>query len=368
MGSNHRPTRRIPLCLSLCLTAMLLLVLLSPLLPLPRAVAQQPDGLLYASDFQKDEGTGWSLQSSQDGAWVVDAGALNGYGHVWAVYEKGFHWGESGIYTYRIRFAYLEGGLNVNLQVGETGRYAIELQDMDGRLHVGLLREYPSREFVEVIAPRDTGYALADRPDGFAVEVRAGENRIEVTLEGHDHNPTLTFKEPDPLPPGTLAFETYENSATQITKVEVWGPAQQPVALPDLGIADAAWRHDADSGLIELDLRVRNLGKGESGPTGVYAELMPRGDRYHGTAPRTGPRSGHGARDSVRAAPEPAWGSRHGVHRPRPRAARRGIQRGKQRHGATGKGRGARAHSHAPVAHRHTCATAPADTPAGRPG
>jgi len=275
MGSNHRPTRRIPLCLSLCLTAMLLLVLLSPLLPLPRAVAQQPDGLLYASDYQEDEATGWSLQSSQDGAWVVDAGALNGYGHVWAVYEKGFHWGESGIYTYRIRFAYLEGGLNVNLQVGETGRYAIELQDMDGRLHVGLLREYPSREFVEVIAPRDTGYALTDRPDGFAVEVRAGENRIEVTLEGHDHNPALTFKEPDPLPPGTLAFETYENSATQITKVEVWGPAQQPAALPDLAIADAAWRHDADSGLIELDLRVRNLGKGESGPTGVYAELMP---------------------------------------------------------------------------------------------
>ncbi|MGD8968780.1 MAG: CARDB domain-containing protein, partial [Anaerolineae bacterium] len=269
MGDNQRSAR--PICLARALF-LLLTLLLMRLPPVHPVWAQQPVELLYAADFDDETAPGWSLDSSNEGRWVAQVGELIGKGRAWAVYKEGYHWGGAGSYWYRFQLRYLEGTLHASIRTSEGRRYAIGLRNTDGLLNVELFKESPAGAFVELEPPQVLDFELPNEPPGFWVEIHAEEGRIELYVRDYTQEPVLVGEDDDPLPPGTLAFETLDDGVARINAVEVWGPPGQ-AGLPDLAILDAVWRLEED--LLVLRARVENQGPVESGPSEVYVELRP---------------------------------------------------------------------------------------------
>jgi hypothetical protein len=221
-----------------------------------------------------DSLAGWALEQSNQGEWVVDGGTLNGRGHVWATYEEGGNWQRAGAYRYVFRVAYLEGGLHVNVQSSQRGRYAVGLRNADGLLRINLFKESPWGTFTDLVPARDLDFEIANDPPGFQVEIRATEGYVELYVWDYTQKPVLQHRDDDPLPPGTVSFETLEDGIVQIDDLQVWGPAQEE-GLPDLAIVDATWRLQEENDLLVLRARVENQGQAESGPSDVHVELLP---------------------------------------------------------------------------------------------
>jgi hypothetical protein len=170
----------------------------------------------------------------------------------------------------------------------QHGRYAVGIRNNEGRYRVNLFKEAPWSEFTDLVVADDLDRDVPDHNFGFWVEILVAEGYLELYIrDGYDiafgeipthawddsDRPVLRYQDENPLPSGTLAFETLDDSLVQIQEVEVWGPPAQP-GLPDLFVQDYEWYLQGEEALV-FRVGVTNQGEIASRSSEVYVELVP---------------------------------------------------------------------------------------------
>lgn len=178
--------------------------------------AQVREALLYEENFEDEQAQGWELEEP---GWAVDNRMLNGHGHTWARYT-GDSWGDASFYC-----KLESNGVHVNVRNSETGRYAIGFRERDGTLFLYLFKQLWPDEFFLDLATNETKY---DANETHGVEISTTGGRIQVTVDG---TLVLDYTDPDPLPPGSIAFETLDDTFAQVDDIVVYGPVTSPTPL-----------------------------------------------------------------------------------------------------------------------------------------
>jgi len=173
----------------------------------------QEEVVLYEEDFNDNKAQGWELEPG----WTVDAGMLNGYGHAWARYTKG-HWGDA-----RFAFKLRSNGVHVNVRFSDTGRYAVGFRAQNDHLSIYLFKQLWHETYD--LATKATEYNAKEEHE---VEISAIGGRIQVTVDG---NQVIDYTDPDPLPPGTIAFETLNDTFAQVDDIVITGEVAEPPIL-----------------------------------------------------------------------------------------------------------------------------------------
>ena len=169
--------------------------------------AGEPDVVLYEEHFERGQAPGWELE---DG-WEVLDGMLRGEGHRWARPSAG-PWSD---FRLRLRLNLLEGAVHLVYRLNDSGRYFIGFHEEGSYLH----KQYWPDTFTPPLAVSHVRHALGTWHD------------VEIVGKG----PQLSFRvggvvewectDPDPLPAGTFAFETLDDSVAFIDDVFVYGSA-----------------------------------------------------------------------------------------------------------------------------------------------
>lgn len=217
-----------------------------------KGLAQNPVQEVYREDFEDGRAQGWELEQP----WVVDGGMLNGRGHTWAIYNPG-NW-ESA----RIALRLQTNGVHVNIGYSDVGRYAINIREENGRLIISLFKQLWPDTFFNNLAHQATDFASNSI---HFVQMTIEDGRIRVSV---NQQQMLDYVDPDPLPPGTIAFETLDNTYAQIHDIAVVGtrgtesaePVPQPQAQPDLALGSVKWVIDKETRRLLIDGEVRNTG------------------------------------------------------------------------------------------------------------
>lgn len=163
---------------------------------------------LYEENFNDNQVRDWELEQG----WAVTEGILSGKGHTWARY-KGDPWGDA-----RLTFMLKSSGVHVNICNSDTGRYAIGLREKDGFLYLYLFKQLWPETFFNDLATNSTRYSAREE---HKVDISTTGGRIQVTVDGML---VIDYTDPDPLPPGTIAFETFDNTFAQVDDIIVIGP------------------------------------------------------------------------------------------------------------------------------------------------
>jgi|GEM_PF-4070100 len=263
----------------------LLFIIVGILTILPvKGLAQSSAQEVYREDFLDGQAQGWELEQP----WVVDGGMLNGRGHTWAVYSPG-RW-ESARISLRLQTS----GLHVNLGYSDVGRYAVSIREENGRLVISLFKQLWPDTFFNNLASRETDF---DPNTIHFVQMTIAEGRIRVSL---NQQPMIDYVDPDPLPPGTIAFETLDNTYAQVHDVTVVGtrgtetvepvePVPQPQPQPDLTLGRVKWVIDKETRRLLIDGEVRNIGTNRSASAMVIAGAPGwRGETAIGQIPTGG--------------------------------------------------------------------------------
>jgi hypothetical protein len=187
---------------------LLLVVTFLAMAPTPGHAQGLEEVVLYEENFNDDQAQGWELEPG----WTVDAGMLNGYGHTWARYTEG-RWGDA-----RLTFKLESNGVHVNIRNSDTGRYAIGFREKDDFLFLYLFKQLWPETFFNDLATNATRYSAGEEHQ---VDISTTGGRIQVTVDGML---VIDYTDPDPLPPGTIAFETLDNTFAQVDDIIVIGP------------------------------------------------------------------------------------------------------------------------------------------------
>lgn len=195
------------------------------LLALP-ALAQQQT---FYDDFEEGPHPDWMLQQpSADTGWWVEYGSLTGREHYWAVVE-GYSW-QSGVLRFELYDIY--GGMNVNVQLSESGRYFVGIEGDSYGITPRVFRqegdEYATLAVGQTFEPAWGTYEIY-----FGIE--EGEHTLVLVKDGELR---VGARDEAPLPAGTVAFETYDESYVDLEWVEVTGVVS-PASLADLSLRDA---------------------------------------------------------------------------------------------------------------------------------
>ena len=240
----------------LALCFLLLTAITSLILAPEKGYAQSPAQEVYREDFEDGQAQGWELEQP----WVVDGGMLNGRGHTWAIYNPG-RW-ESARITSRLQ----TNGLHFNIGYSEVGRYAVSIREENGRLIISLFKQLWPDTFFNNLARRATDFSTNTI---HFVQVTIGDGRIRVSM---NQQSMIDYLDPAPLPPGTIAFETLDNTYAQIHDITVVGtrgtesvePVPQPQAQPDLVLGRVKWVIDKETRRLLIDGEVKNVGSNSS--------------------------------------------------------------------------------------------------------
>jgi hypothetical protein len=153
--------------------------------------------------------TGWKLIQEEDGNHALQAET-----HSWAVYEEG-QWGD---FLLHFRVKPLDGDFHLNFRAAPADpsrtRYVAHFVPDAVVLHR---------------IQADGGPVVADRPIAYTtdqwhqVELVAHGGHIQLALDGQT---VLTYDDPDPLPPGTIAFENGDPPARHLIDDVLVEPAK----------------------------------------------------------------------------------------------------------------------------------------------
>lgn len=201
--------------------------------PLTTASAQDMV-LLYQEDFDDGIAQGWTFPPSPEGEWWgewwVDDGFLNATGHAWAEYQQ-VDWGV-GQYLYEFDLVLDEVGIGVDFQVSNVGYYRVEFRRIDkGNLSISL-QKIIWHESVTDLASDQSQTVPYPAGQNYHVIISFGDGKITfipMLISSH-LLPHIMVQDPDPLPPGGIAFEAYKNSLVRIDNLEVYGPQPTPTS------------------------------------------------------------------------------------------------------------------------------------------
>jgi hypothetical protein len=178
--------------------------------------------VVYAEDFNDGQGQGWELERG----WSVQQHALAGRGHHWARYPAGF-W-ENMRLSFRLKV--WNQGMHANVRVSDTGRYAVGFRVEDDVLHVYLFKElwHIQPSVFRQLAQRRTG--VEPKQQGLRAEIAVEDGTIMVRI-----NTKLVLKthDPNPLPAGSIAFETLDEGTALIDDIVVRAE-RQLIEVPEV--------------------------------------------------------------------------------------------------------------------------------------
>ena len=216
-----------------------------------RPIHREPDSgisdlpVAYQENFDHGQARGWNLEPG----WRVEDGQLRGNNHYWARYGPGL-WRNS-IVSFRLS----TGFIHANVRVSPVGRYFVRFISVgEDRLEVALCKQlWP--DVGGRLRITDLTKTTIDRPGrGWDAAIQTVGGRIEVFV---NHMQLLDYTDPDPLPPGTIAFETHDGSYAAVDDIIV----RTLDRGPDLAVLSAD-RHDFErnNDLLRLYVEVGNVG------------------------------------------------------------------------------------------------------------
>jgi hypothetical protein len=260
--------------------ALVVLVVLTP----AQVFAQEET---YTEDFDDGQAQGWGLEGEY---WIIEGDELLGRGHGWAVYDSA---GWSDL-NFSFRLSNLVGTLHTNVHVFGPTRYIVSLSTGEGVIIVHVFKQLGSDLFTDPLGSGtyeldDYAYA-ALKEEGLSVSIDVGGGWFGVWIE---ETQVIGFEDADPLPVGTIAFETLDDSMAVIDDVYVVGiPAavmppgeatqpeqegEQPTPGMDLVVLLEVAGFEEDGRIIVLGAIVQNRGDTETPPTEIIVanEVMP---------------------------------------------------------------------------------------------
>jgi hypothetical protein len=242
--------------------------------PVEELVYSPADDRAYEENFDDRKAQGWELEEG----WTIYGGELMGRGHSWARYED--TWGE-GPLTFKFNLVGLEGGIHANVNINGPDRYAIGLvrtgdESLSTYLfkQVGEISPSPSEH-----PPEFRGQSIDYDPNQeYQVEIVSENGNIQVYVykvgqESGERLPVIDYYDPDPLPPGKIAFETLEGSSARLDDVVVIGPSptDSEPRQADLAISSLDWNFFQEKGELALYVDIENQGSAESRRTEIRA-------------------------------------------------------------------------------------------------
>jgi hypothetical protein len=257
--------------------------------------AQVPEELvLYQENFDDGQAQGWELEPG----WVVSGNRLNGKNYALARYTAG-DWGDGRV-TLKFSLVSLQGDMHANFRMSDMGCYAIGFRYTEQSLAKEILYIYLFKK----LGPDKVSSTLAQS----TIHYDQGLKSIEIVTEGgkiqvyvseaspelqpyrftvHQEVPivaeppvvteppvmVIDYVDSAPLPCGTIAFETFEDSAAQIDDIIVTGPpvpcpppsppppSTPPVPEgPDLIISSISYWFENDGRVLVLSTGIGNQG------------------------------------------------------------------------------------------------------------
>jgi len=196
------------------------------------AVARDGEVVVYEEDFDSGQARGWEL----DPGWEVVEQMLRGEGHRWARPSAG-PWQD---FRVQFRLNLLEGRIHLAYCLNDVGRYFIGFDEGGSYLY----KQYWPDTFTPQLARRLTWHGLGT---WHQIEISGQAESIQFLVDGELE---WEYTDPDPLPGGTFAFETLDDSVALIDDIRVIGPAP--------GTADMTWvRSGGPLGGLGYDVRMR---------------------------------------------------------------------------------------------------------------
>lgn len=251
--------------------------------------AQVPEGLvLYQENFDDGQAQGWELEPG----WVVSGNRLNGKNYALARYTTG-DWGDGRV-TLKFSLVSMQGDMHANFRMSDMGCYAIGFRYTEQSLAKEILYIYLFKK----LGPDKVSSTLAQS----TIHYDQGLKSIEIVTEGGKIQvyvkeaapefqpyvysvppavpsdkglPVIDYVDSAPLPPGTIAFETFQDSAAQIDDIVVTGPpvlsppptSVSPLRGPDLIISSLACWFENDGRVLVFSTGIGNQGNVSSPET-----------------------------------------------------------------------------------------------------
>jgi hypothetical protein len=144
-------------------------------------------------------------------------GELSNSGHSWAGYAK--HCGEDQ-FAIRFNFNNLTGGVQANLNLNRSNRYAVGIVDQEnGTISTYLFRQKDGK------IEHAPGMTISYDPSAiYQVEITHDQGEVQVTIKkipDESAIKVIDYFDADPLPAGVIDFETLENSSVSLREVAV---------------------------------------------------------------------------------------------------------------------------------------------------
>lgn len=165
---------------------------------------------------------------------TIGDGKLSDSGHSWAGFKESC---DGNNFVLEFNLSNLTGGVQANLNLNATNRYAIGFVNMEN----GSLATYLYREEMDSIEHYPGLTVPYDPLAVYRVEISSAEGRVQVNIrnvqEDEAHS-VIEYEDADPLPAGAIDFETLENSSARMQNIilncEI---AEVEEEAPNLGVA-----------------------------------------------------------------------------------------------------------------------------------
>jgi photosystem II stability/assembly factor-like uncharacterized protein len=204
--------------------------------------AQGPgETVLYQENFDNSWANDWELEPGWGVIQDSDNLVLAGEGHQWAHPDVSYE----GDFRVQFRLKLLQGRIHLVYRLNNTGRYFIGFDEGGSDLN----KQYWPDTFLEGLASGSTSHNLGI---WHQVEIAGQGARIRFLV---DDQVEWEYSDRDPLPSGSFAFETLEDTLAYVDDIVVYGPAPTPTPTPDPRLVWA--RTGGPLGGLGYDVRMR---------------------------------------------------------------------------------------------------------------
>jgi len=168
-------------------------------------------------------------------------------GHTWAGYGKSCG---KGPFTLKFNLENLMGGFDASINMNGSDRYAIVfINNNNNSLSTYILKQKSeivpssSKQLIVKSEKYNQTQIAYDKTQTYQVLIVSKDGHIQVFIknanqEEESEMPIIDYCDPDPLPPGKIDFENFENSYAKLRKIFT-NCSIQPRKPPNLGVVNS---------------------------------------------------------------------------------------------------------------------------------